>query len=100
MVGESGCGKSTLARLVVGLYRPSTGRVSIDGTDLARLRTRAQLAPAAPPHADDLPGSLCQPEPALGVCATSSPSRSARIICSRTSWISASGSMIFCSRSA
>jgi peptide/nickel transport system ATP-binding protein len=45
LVGESGCGKSSLARLVVGLYRPSAGRIALDGVDLARLRTRAQLAP-------------------------------------------------------
>jgi peptide/nickel transport system ATP-binding protein len=45
LVGESGCGKSTLARLVVGLYRPSAGHISIDGTNLARLKSRAELAP-------------------------------------------------------
>jgi peptide/nickel transport system ATP-binding protein len=45
LVGESGCGKSTLARLAVGLHRPSGGTVTIDGTDLARLRRRAELAP-------------------------------------------------------
>ena len=31
LVGESGCGKSTLARLVVGLYEPSVGRVEFRG---------------------------------------------------------------------
>ncbi|MGB8842450.1 MAG: oligopeptide/dipeptide ABC transporter ATP-binding protein [Aliidongia sp.] len=45
LVGESGCGKSTLARLVVGLYRPSEGRIRVDGTDLAGLKTRAHMAP-------------------------------------------------------
>ena len=27
LVGESGCGKSTVARLIVGLYTPSRGRI-------------------------------------------------------------------------
>jgi peptide/nickel transport system ATP-binding protein len=36
IVGESGSGKSTLARLLVGLVRPTEGRVSVIGHDLAR----------------------------------------------------------------
>ncbi len=35
LVGESGCGKSTVARLLVGLYAPSAGRVDFDGRDIA-----------------------------------------------------------------
>ncbi len=35
LVGESGCGKSTVARLLVGLYAPSRGRVDFDGRDIA-----------------------------------------------------------------
>ena len=35
LVGESGCGKSTVARLIVGLYALSRGRIEFDGVDLA-----------------------------------------------------------------
>ena len=35
LVGESGCGKSTVARMIVGLYPPSRGRIVFDGADLA-----------------------------------------------------------------
>ncbi|MEO8305505.1 MAG: oligopeptide/dipeptide ABC transporter ATP-binding protein [Betaproteobacteria bacterium] len=35
LVGESGCGKSTVARLIVGLYEPTRGRIEFDGVVLA-----------------------------------------------------------------
>ena len=44
VVGESGCGKSTLARLVLRLLEPSSGRVTLDGTDLTTLTPKALRA--------------------------------------------------------
>lgn len=44
LVGESGCGKSTVARLVVGLFPPTDGRIEFDGNDMAGRRGRAETA--------------------------------------------------------
>jgi ATP-binding cassette, subfamily B, bacterial len=41
VVGRSGAGKSTMANLLVGLYRPSDGRILFDGVDLAELDLRS-----------------------------------------------------------
>jgi len=37
LVGESGCGKSTVARLLVGLYKPTQGKVEFFGHDLQEI---------------------------------------------------------------
>src|SRR5581483_11687275 len=36
-MGASGSGKSTLAKLLQGMYRPSEGRIRLDGTDITHL---------------------------------------------------------------
>ncbi len=38
LVGENGSGKTTLAKLLAGLYAPSDGRITWDGTDINRFR--------------------------------------------------------------
>ena len=38
LVGESGCGKSTTGRAVLQLYRPTSGNVHFDGTDLTKIK--------------------------------------------------------------
>jgi oligopeptide/dipeptide ABC transporter ATP-binding protein len=39
IVGESGCGKTTLINLLLGLDKPSSGRVEFEGRDLVSLPT-------------------------------------------------------------
>ncbi len=40
IVGETGCGKSTLARVIAGIYEPTSGRIVFDGIDLSRAGRR------------------------------------------------------------
>ena len=43
LVGESGCGKTTLGLLLLGLLRPTRGRVTWNGTPLDRLGRRDMM---------------------------------------------------------
>lgn len=44
LVGESGCGKSTIGRQLVGLEKPTEGKIYYDGADLADLqKNKAQM---------------------------------------------------------
>ena len=38
LIGESGSGKTTLGRCLLGIYKPSAGRVLFDGDDIASFR--------------------------------------------------------------
>ncbi|MFT4215048.1 MAG: ATP-binding cassette domain-containing protein [Microbacterium sp.] len=58
VVGESGSGKSTLAKALVGIVRPDSGSITVDGVDVTRLgrsrrstfayRRRVQMIPQDP----------------------------------------------------
>jgi ATP-binding cassette, subfamily B, bacterial len=53
LVGENGSGKTTLAKVLAGLYRPQSGAVHWDGTDIADVDNetlREQIAVIAQDH--------------------------------------------------
>lgn len=40
VVGESGCGKSTLGKMIVNLYKPTSGQIFYDGVDITALSNK------------------------------------------------------------
>ncbi len=50
LVGESGCGKTTIGRCVLGLYKPTAGKILFEGEDIATFpekklrRVRSKMA--------------------------------------------------------
>lgn len=43
MLGPSGAGKSSLLKIILGLWRPDAGTVTVDGTDITKLSEREQM---------------------------------------------------------
>jgi ATP-binding cassette, subfamily B, bacterial len=52
LVGENGSGKSTLVKLLSGLYRPTEGAISVDGTDLTALDPAGWQRRVSPAYQD------------------------------------------------
>ncbi len=44
IIGGSGCGKSTFLKCVIGLHHPEDGQIIVDGIEVAKLKTEAEIA--------------------------------------------------------
>lgn len=58
LIGLNGAGKSTLLKLLMGVYEPTKGRITVNGVDLAKIRPSAWRKTLAvlqqdPPRFDD-----------------------------------------------
>jgi len=58
LIGENGCGKTTLVKLLLGIYHPSSGAVSIDGVPLDSFRKEEFLRKASMVAQDFVPYKL------------------------------------------
>jgi len=64
LVGESGCGKTTMARMLLGLEKPTSGEILIDGESLSGL-DRVAVARRVQPIFQD-PYSSLNPRKSIG----------------------------------
>ena len=60
VTGHSGSGKTTLAKLILGMYRPQAGAVTIDGVDIRQLKpiTLRQTLAYVPQSNHVFPGTI------------------------------------------
>jgi ABC-2 type transport system ATP-binding protein len=58
LLGPNGAGKTTTINMILGLLRPTTGTISIDGRDVARERSRALEPTNCAAANTPLPGNL------------------------------------------
>ncbi|MEI4473930.1 ABC transporter ATP-binding protein [Frigidibacter sp. MR17.24] len=67
IVGESGSGKSTLAKTILGLYRPTSGSILVDGAETPwRSRRQVRRARGAIQYVHQDPGAALDPWWSIG----------------------------------
>ena len=60
LIGRTGAGKSTVFRLLLGLYRPETGRITIGGMDVMEIpdEKRRRCIGCVEQHFARVPGTV------------------------------------------
>lgn len=46
LIGQNGCGKTTLSKVLNGIFKPTSGTVTVDGLDTTRPKVKKQLVTA------------------------------------------------------
>ena len=49
IIGRSGCGKSVLLKLIMGLLKPDSGRILVNGEDITGFNDKRTLTPLGDP---------------------------------------------------
>lgn len=62
LIGENGAGKTTLVKLLLGLYHPTDGKITVDGIDLADINPDEWRRDATAVFQDFMhyPGTVCE----------------------------------------
>jgi branched-chain amino acid transport system ATP-binding protein len=55
LIGPNGAGKTTLFNVIAGVFKPTSGRIYLDGEDITRTRAPRAVQQGAAAHLPDCP---------------------------------------------
>ena len=66
LIGPNGAGKTTLLNLICGIYKPDSGSIRFDGTDITGLPSNRSLQAGHLPDLSDPPALRSHDRPGRG----------------------------------